>query len=60
MRIRTLAGPPLEHEIVRDVLRSILLTNDSVTTDIHGDIDADANATVVPGVPRQRRALPST
>jgi hypothetical protein len=60
MRIRTLAGPPLEHEIISDVLRSILLTDESVATDSHGDIDTDANTTVVPGLPRPRPALPRT
>jgi hypothetical protein len=60
MRIRTLAGPPLEHEIVRDLLRSILVADASVTTDSHGDIDADANTTLAPGLPRPRPVLPRT
>ena len=36
MRIRTLAGPPLEREIISDVLRSILLTDASMSTGAHG------------------------
>lgn len=33
MRIRTLAGPPLDGEILRDTLRSILLSDSGTAVD---------------------------
>lgn len=44
MRIRTLAGPPLEQEIISDVLRSILLTDASFSSGAHGETDPEANS----------------
>jgi hypothetical protein len=44
MRIRTLAGPPLDGEILRDTLRSILLGGTAVDDpeDRHQRIDVSA------------------
>lgn len=47
MRIRTLEGPPLEHEIIRDVLRSILLTDPTVSARDRGDVEGLPNSLVM-------------
>ncbi len=59
MRIRTLAGPPLEQEIISDVLRSILLTDASFSSGAHGGDRSRSEFAAVTGLLRSRPASPS-
>lgn len=59
MRIRTIAGPPLEREIISDVLRSILLTDAAVAAGAHGGGRSRSEFAAVTGLLRPRPASPS-
>lgn len=59
MRIRTLAGPPLEQEIISDVMRSILLADASISSGAHGGGRSRSEFAAMTGLMRPRPDSPS-